>query len=988
MNSLNLPTTNTPADLRSFTVISNNRNFPPQNSAARILHAIYSILHFSGFDGCDNESLNVAVRNALKIVFLVNALTIAFALASRADSVTSEAESGALGADFAVSNNSTPVFITITSNSSSNNPGSAGRIATYTVTFPAAGTYQLYARLLVGPGSVNDDSLFYANGFGIKSPTTGASWVLVNNLANVGFTSDTDIVTGGGSAGTQVWKWINLSQFAPGPTFTVTAGNLTQTFQIGAREDGLAMDKFVFGTAGYNFTVSDLDSGAPGTPPATPTLALPPDVVMGNLIQFNDNGNWTWYCDERSVIDSVRGNLIVGSDASPAGIGGSARSGDVETVIYSVTNGSRQRFTLKDGASDPSAFYADDHNTPGLLVRPDGKYLAWYCAHNTERTNYWRNFDGTSWTPEQRFDWNTLPSGTDFNATYSNPHYLSAEDRTYNFVRENDHGSPNILISADQGETWTFAGQLTASLTNINVGYVSGYFKYSDNGVDRIDFIGTETHPRDSSTSMYHGYVKNGHSYKSDGTLIDANIFDQNAPVITQFTEIFTNGTVLPPGQTNYRCWNDDVQVYPDGTVQAIIATRINNDTQGNDSNISPNHAFFFCRFDGTNWSATYLCQAGTKLYSSEADYIGLGSLHPNDPNTVFISTKYDPRTVQLGVRDTNQLYSTFHEIWKGITTNHGATFSWIPITQNSLRDNLRPIVPSWDGNNTALLWFRCTYNTAQSIDGAPVGLIERHSEVPSLKAYVDADTSNTTLADGTLLVTGTGIGQWHLRSATSNGGSLLGSADVVAEDAPVIKTTVAVSSPGSYDVWVNFWGSPFPGADWRISAGLATNQMQTYRQMACKSVQAADYTSPIVVTNSATNFLYQAYVGRVSASSSNTISVFVDDNAVAVATTGTLMGNTNRTWYDGISYATVTSANLKLTKIVHDPSDHTTTITWSSMPADFSLSLPVYSVQKRQFVTDPNWTTIATGLFSAGTHTSFKEQANESSAFYRITSP
>jgi hypothetical protein len=903
--------------------------------------------------------------------------------------VTFEAESGTLGADFAISNSSSPAFITITSNSSANNPASTARMATYTITFPRPGTYQLYARLLVGSGGVNDDSFFYANGFGNKSPTTSTDWILVNNLANVGFTLATDTVTGGGSAGTQVWKWTNLSQFAPGPTFTVSAGNLTQTFQIGAREDGLLMDKFVFGPAGYTFTVSDLDSGAPGTPPVAPTLALPPDLVIGNLLQFNDNGNWTWYCDERSVVDAARGNLIVGSDASPAGMGGSARSGDVETVIYCVTNGSRQRFTLKDGASDPSAFYADDHNTPGLLVRPDGKYLAWYCAHNTERTNYWRNFDGTNWTPEQRFDWNTLPSGTDFNATYSNPHYLSAEDRTYNLIRENDHGSPNILISTDHGDTWTFGGQLTASLTNINVGYVSGYFKYSDNGVDRIDFIGTETHPRDSSTSMYHGYVKNAQSFKSDGTLVDANIFDQSAPVITQFTEIFTNGAVSPPGQTNYRCWNDDVQVYPDGTVQAIIATRINNDTQGNDSNINPNHAFFFCRFDGTNWSATYLCQAGTKLYSSEADYVGLGSLHPNDPNTIFISTKYDPRAVQSGVRDTNQPYSSFHEIWKGVTTNRGASFTWIPITQNSLRDNLRPIVPSWDGNDTALLWFRCTYTSAQSIDGAPVGLIERRSEAPTLKTYLDADTSNTTFADGTPLVTGTGTGQWHLRSTTGNGGSLFASADIVAEDAPMLKTTVAVPAPGSYDVWVNFWGSPFPGADWRISAGLATNQMQTYRQMACKSVQATEYTSPPVVTNSATNFLYQTYVGRVAASSSNTISVFVDDNAVAVATSGTLAGNTNRTCYDGFSYALVAPANFRVINIVRDSAAHTTTLTWNSIAPDSSLSFPVYSVQKKVSLTDPNWLTIASNLFSAGNNTSFTDQtATGASAFYRITSP
>ena len=909
------------------------------------------------------------------------------ALTARAASVTFEAESGALGADFAVSNSSSPIFITITSNSSANNPGSAARVASYSVNFPAPGTYQLYARVLVGPGGFNDDSLFYANGFGIKSPITTTDWILVNNLANVGFTLDTDTVTGGGSAGAQVWKWLNLSQFAPGPTFTVTAGNLTQTFQIGAREDGLAIDKFVFGTAGYTFTVSDLDSGASGTPPAGP--ALPPDLVTGNLVQFNDNGNWTWYCDERSVVDAARDTLIVGSDASPSGMGGSARAGNVEAVIYSLTNSTWQRFVLKTGASDPSAFYADDHNTPGLLVRPDGKYLAWYSAHNTERTNYWRNFDGTNWTPEQRFDWNTLPSGTDFNATYSNPHYLSAEDRTYNFVRENDHGSPNILISADHGDTWTFAGQLTASLTNINVGYVSGYFKYSDNGIARIDFIGTETHPRDSSTSMYHGYIKNGQSFKSDGTLVDANIFDQNAPVITQFTKIFTNGAVSPPGQTNYRCWNDDVQVYPDGAVQAIIATRINNDTQGNDSAINPNHAFFFCRFDRTNWSATYLCQAGTKLYSSEADYVGLGSLHPNDPNTIFISTKYDPRAVQHGVTDTNQPYSALHEIWKGITTNHGASFTWIPITQNSLRDNLRPIVPSWDGNNTALLWFRCTYNSAQSIDGAPVGLLDRRSEIPAAKTYVDADASNTTLTDGSPLVTGSGTGQWHIRSGVGNSGSLLASADAIAEDAPLLKTTVTVPAPGSYDVWVNLWASPVAGSDWRISAGLATNQIQIYRQMACKSVQGTDYAFPPVLTNSATNFLYQAYVGRATASSSNTIAIFVDDNAAAVATIGTLAGNTNRTWYDGISYAVVIPRNLHVTKILHSPSDYTTTLTWNSIPPDSSLAFPAYSVQKKQSLTDANWITIASGLFSTGSATSFTDNpATASSAFYRITSP
>ena len=172
-----------------------------------------------------------------------------------------EAESGTLGSDFAVSNSTSPAYITILTDNTTNNPASAARVATYTVTFPAAGTYQLYAHVLVGPGGFNDDSMFYGNGFGVKNPTSSSDWILVNGLAAAGFSNSTDVVTGGGSLGSGIWKWINLSQFTSQAGFTVSAGSLTQTFQIGARENGLDLDKFAFGTVGTAFTVSNLDTG-------------------------------------------------------------------------------------------------------------------------------------------------------------------------------------------------------------------------------------------------------------------------------------------------------------------------------------------------------------------------------------------------------------------------------------------------------------------------------------------------------------------------------------------------------------------------------------------------------------------------------------------------------------------------------------------------------------------------------------------------------
>jgi hypothetical protein len=208
-----------------------------------------------------------------------------------ASSVTIEAESGALGSGWALSNSVTPVYITITSSTNINNPGSSNRVATYTVTFPAAGTYQLYARLRVGPDTFNDDSMLYGNGFGLKSPTTDSDWTLVNGLGSAGFSNSTDVVTGGGSLGSGMWKWINLSQFPSQPGFTVSAGNLTQTFQIGARENGLDIDKFVLGTAGYTFTVADLDNGLSGTSPVPDaTFPLAVTNALGVSVVVGSNG--------------------------------------------------------------------------------------------------------------------------------------------------------------------------------------------------------------------------------------------------------------------------------------------------------------------------------------------------------------------------------------------------------------------------------------------------------------------------------------------------------------------------------------------------------------------------------------------------------------------------------------------------------------------------------------------------------------------------
>ena len=203
---------------------------------------------------------------------------------------TVQAESGTAGADWTTGTISGATYITTTSTAGGTSPGTAARMVTYAVTFPAAGVYDLYARIRVGSGGFNDDSFYYGNGFGTKSPTTDADWTTVNGLSASSYTSAADYVLGAGAAGNTTWKWINLSKFSLSNTgseapitFTVPAGSLTQTFQIGAREDGLQFDKFAFGPTSLYYTVGMLDNSLSGTttPPPQPYTPPGPAIATG-----------------------------------------------------------------------------------------------------------------------------------------------------------------------------------------------------------------------------------------------------------------------------------------------------------------------------------------------------------------------------------------------------------------------------------------------------------------------------------------------------------------------------------------------------------------------------------------------------------------------------------------------------------------------------------------------------------------------------------
>ena len=181
-----------------------------------------------------------------------------------------EAENGTLGASLAIATDAGGVtYITTTENSAAN--PTPARTATYAVTFPAAGSYALYVRILAGPVGGNDDSFYLTNGF-----NTTTSWSAPYNTSVGGATAPGAGVPTGGTAGQNVWKWVRMTSLpgaggGTGPSaWVVPAGALTQTFAWGSREDGLLFDKFAFGPVGSCYTVGDLDAAR------APTISCPP----------------------------------------------------------------------------------------------------------------------------------------------------------------------------------------------------------------------------------------------------------------------------------------------------------------------------------------------------------------------------------------------------------------------------------------------------------------------------------------------------------------------------------------------------------------------------------------------------------------------------------------------------------------------------------------------------------------------------------------
>ncbi|EDM76315.1 hypothetical protein PPSIR1_18452 [Plesiocystis pacifica SIR-1] len=433
-----------------------------------------------------------------------------------------------------------------------------------------------------------------------------------------------------------------------------------------------------------------------------------PGWSLAPIIQLNDNGAWSWFMDERVVVHD--GVLVVGSVRSLGGFNstmGMDGWGNVEVATYDIELDAVESIILHE------QFEQDDHNNPAFLPTLDGGLLAVYSKHATERMVYIRRSsagDPLDWSEAIEFD--TPGMDKDFrgdNVTYSNL-FRWPDQRIYNFFRGYDH-DPNYMFSDDDGLSWTYGGRWLEGFD----GY-SPYLKYAYDGSGRLHFIATEDHPRNYDTSIYHGYIEDGMIHDSFGQALGALGEGLEAGLAVW------DLTLAFEGDEDHVAWTVDIEL--DDEEQPYIAFSVQRDGAG-----VPRYdggfdlRYHYGRFDQAQWRTQEIAYAGTRLYSGEDDYSGLIALHPEDPDTVYISTDVDPSTGEPLVSEADG--ETHHELFRATKAGDPWMWSWEPVTADSDVDNLRPIIPKWEDERTALVWMRGGYsNNRGNWDSAVAAMI------------------------------------------------------------------------------------------------------------------------------------------------------------------------------------------------------------------------------------------------------------------------
>ncbi|HUS32228.1 MAG TPA: BNR-4 repeat-containing protein [Kofleriaceae bacterium] len=437
------------------------------------------------------------------------------------------------------------------------------------------------------------------------------------------------------------------------------------------------------------------------------TRLIPPvsyTPVAGDPVVIVEDGGWCWFQDER-VVD-VDGKVVVSSIS---------HGGDIQVTSWDPASGQREHSILF------TRLERDDHDVASLLPLPDGRLAAYFTRHDGFPSLWTR----IAQTPGALGSWTPLKvTQFDYDVTYTNPFLVG--DRTLLFMRGIDT-NPTLVGSTDFGLSWSEGAQLLDSSERELDGRVFDhrpYVKYVSDSAGTVHLFYTDGHPVEfNRNSVYHLVYRDGALYRSDGARVaGAGLDDQPVLSPSSGTRVY-DGNQLPGGQA----WTWDAAIGADGKPVTVFSTFPDPERPYYD------HRYRYARWDGSAWQVHTIAYGGTGIYVVEGFYSGGITLDPDDPNIVYFSSNVVPQT---GEPTTSGKF----EIYRGVTSDNGATWRITPVTSGSHVHNLRPIVPAHHTSPTEIVWLRGSYDTYLDYRVQVVGLVGAGDAMANAPVESDAD--------------------------------------------------------------------------------------------------------------------------------------------------------------------------------------------------------------------------------------------------------
>lgn len=361
-----------------------------------------------------------------------------------------------------------------------------------------------------------------------------------------------------------------------------------------------------------------------------------------------------------------------------------------------------QHHQLRSHEQSAGGRWWDDHNNPALTIRNDGRILAVYGEHSTERS--WARIstnpeDITSWqseipfTQEQKiakrtnhwlkfFAKRVLAKLTNtkrpklYDPAYSYVNLYTLPDGTiwrqyrpltgWSGISRN----PTFIISEDGGTTW---GDPVRFIKEKNR---SPYLVTAQEGY-KIHFFFSDAHPDEwNKTSIYHAYYDHseGTYHKTNGSLIGGASCLPFSPA--QATKIYDGTTSAG------EAWVYDVTVDENGKIAGLFNVYSGKKEGKSSFRI---HEYWYAFWNGSSWK--------TSKIDSESDIFSAGQKRYSGG---FVVDTVDISCVYLSLVDSDGTENGFtRHIWRYQTKDHGATWARTRITRKGQgKAHSRPVVP------------------------------------------------------------------------------------------------------------------------------------------------------------------------------------------------------------------------------------------------------------------------------------------------------